>query len=596
MDGKGKAAPGSTAANVVSGSRERPAARLRVPHSEAAAAGDRQQPEPQPPTGAVAGSKNPDKAKRPVKKQDSTPAKKRPEGGPAAVPKATNEDQWKWIKILTASRAWLALVVTQIVAALYFVFPLGSSSSAHGLPAAPLAPAPVGRYAEDWSSLDSRPLPAWYDEAKIGLFVHWGLFSVPAFYSEWFWWHWEMNRTAPYREFMARNYPPGFSYADFAPRFKAQFFDADRWAELFKKSGVRYVVLTSKHHEGYTLWPSKVSWNWNAGDVGPRRDLVGELARAIRKKGGMRFGLYYSLYEWFNPLYQRDKAACWATDEYVKAKVSPELRDIVESYRPDVIWSDGDWEAPDSYWKSQQFLAWLYNESPVRESVVVNDRWGKNTSGRHGDVYTCEDHYNPGKLVLHKWENALPLDKGDKKAGGAFWGHRKNLQLSDLLSIEELIEELVSTVSCNGNLLFNIGPASDGTIPLVFEERLTQLGAWLGVNGEAVYGSRPWKHQKDTLAPHVWYTSKAGEASTSVTVYVFLLKWPKGSKLSLGSLRLARDAEITMLGVPNVTLSASLEKHDGTAGGQALVVTLPCLTPDMVPTPWAWVLRVEGAL
>ncbi|KAH9370903.1 hypothetical protein HPB48_019732 [Haemaphysalis longicornis] len=402
-----------------------------------------------------------------------------------------------------------------------------------------------------------------------------------------------MNGTAAYRDFMARNYRASYTYADFAPRFRAQFFDADRWAELFKKSGVRYVVLTSKHHEGYALWPSKVSWNWNAGDVGPRRDLVGELARAVRKKGGMHFGLYYSLYEWFNPLYQRDKAACWATDEYVKAKVLPELRDIVETYRPDVIWSDGDWEAPDTYWKSQEFLAWLYNDSPVRESVVVNDRWGKNTSCRHGDVYACRDHYNPGKLVSHKWENALPLDKGDEKVG-AIWGYRRNVQLSDLLTIEELIEELVSTVSCNGNLLFNIGPTGDGTIPLLFQERLTQLGAWLRVNGEAVYGSRPWKHQKDALAAHVWYTCKPGPKRDMV--YVFFLKWPKENKLSLGSLRLASDAEITMLGVPNVTLSASPKKHEGTAGGQALIVTLPFLTPDMMTTPWAWVLRVEGAL
>lgn len=571
---------------------------MRVHHDVVTAAGDRQQPRPQPLRDAAEVSKSPHNAKQPPRNQDATLAKTRPEVGTTALlalPNAANADQWQWIKIVTASRVWLGLVVTQTVAALYFVLTLRTSARAHGLPAAPLAPAPIGRYEADWSSLDLRPLPAWYDEAKVGLFVHWGLYSVPAFYSEWFWWHWQMNGTAAYLDFVARNYPPGFSYADFAPRFKAQFFDADRWAELFKKSGVRYVVLTSKHHEGYTLWPSKVSWNWNAADVGPRRDLVGELACAVRKKGGMRFGLYYSLYEWFNPLYQRDKAACWSTDDYVKAKVSPELRDIVETYRPDVIWSDGDWEAPDTYWKSQQFLAWLYNESPVRESVVVNDRWGKNTSCLHGDVYSCSDHYNPGKLVAHKWENALPLDKGDKKVG-AIWGHRKNVHLNDLLSIEELIEELVSTVSCNGNLLFNIGPASDGTIPVVFEERLTQLGAWLSVNGEAVYGSRPWKHQNDTLAPHVWYTSKAGEASTSVTVYAFLLKWPKGNKLSLGSLRLAGDAEITMLGVPNVTLSASLQKHDGAKGGQALVVTLPCLTPDVVPTPWAWVLRVEGAL
>lgn len=447
-----------------------------------------------------------------------------------------------------------------------------------------LAAPSTGRYAPNWHSLDTRPTPAWYDEAKIGIFLHWGVFSVPSFGSEWFWWDWQGAKVPAFREFMERNYRPGFTYQDFAPQFKAEFFDPDRWAEIFKKAGARYVVLTSKHHEGFTLWPSAVSWNWNAGDVGPRRDLVGDLARAVRKKGGVRFGLYHSLYEWFNPLYLADKEAGFERNDFVARKTMPELVEIVTTYRPEIIWSDGDWEASDTYWNSTQFLAWLYNDSPVRDTVLVNDRWGKGTPCKHGDFYNCKDHYNPGTLVEHKWENAMTVDKDS-------WGYRRNARLADYHTIEELLAELASTVSCNGNFLLNVGPTSDGVILPAFEERLTQMGTWLEVNGEAIYGSRPWRSQNDTVTPGVWYTSK------SDTVYAIVLKWPKNNKLALGSLSLRKGASVTMLGLDGYDLTPySAVTPENWISVGLTVITFPPLTPDLLPTPWAWVLKIQGAL
>lgn len=447
-----------------------------------------------------------------------------------------------------------------------------------------LAAPSTGRYAPNWHSLDTRPTPAWYDEAKIGIFLHWGVFSVPSFGSEWFWWDWQGAKVPAFREFMERNYRPGFTYQDFAPQFKAEFFDPDRWAEIFKKAGARYVVLTSKHHEGFTLWPSAVSWNWNAGDVGPRRDLVGDLARAVRKKGGVRFGLYHSLYEWFNPLYLADKEAGFERNDFVARKTMPELVEIVTTYRPEIIWSDGDWEASDTYWNSTQFLAWLYNDSPVRDTVLVNDRWGKGTPCKHGDFYNCKDHYNPGTLVEHKWENAMTVDKDS-------WGYRRNARLADYHTIEELLAELASTVSCNGNFLLNVGPTSDGVILPAFEERLTQMGTWLEVNGEAIYGSRPWRSQNDTVTPGVWYTSK------NDTVYAIVLKWPKNNKLALGSLSLRKGASVTMLGLDGYDLTPySAVTPENWINVGLTVITFPPLTPDLLPTPWAWVLKIQGAL
>merc|ERR1719334_3023118 len=144
------------------------------------------------------------------------------------------------------------------------------------------------QYTPDWTSLDSRPLPKWYDEAKFGIFLHWGVFSVPSFHSEWFWKYWKGGSKGEV-EFMKKNYPPDFTYADFAAQFHAELFNPDQWADIFKAAGAKYVVLTSKHHEGFTNWPSKHSFNWNSMDVGPRRDLVGDLAKSIRNRTDIHF-------------------------------------------------------------------------------------------------------------------------------------------------------------------------------------------------------------------------------------------------------------------------------------------------------------------
>ena len=132
------------------------------------------------------------------------------------------------------------------------------------------------KYNTSWDSLDSRPLPTWFDDSKIGIFIHWGVFSVPSYGSEWFWWYWKGTKEQHVVDFMKRNYIPDFTYADFAKQFTAEFYNPDQWAEIFKASGAKYVVLTSKHHEGYTMWPSKYSFNWNAMDVGAHRDLLGK--------------------------------------------------------------------------------------------------------------------------------------------------------------------------------------------------------------------------------------------------------------------------------------------------------------------------------
>ena len=137
---------------------------------------------------------------------------------------------------------------------------------------------------------------------------------------------------------MDKHYPPDFKYGEFAKDFKAEFYNPDQWADIFQDSGAKYIVFTTKHHEGYCMWPSKTSWNWNSMDVGPHRDIVGELANSIRKNTNITFGLYHSLYEWFNPMYLDDKASNWTKQDFVKSKTMPELYELVNRYKPELIW------------------------------------------------------------------------------------------------------------------------------------------------------------------------------------------------------------------------------------------------------------------
>src|SRR5215469_267184 len=245
-----------------------------------------------------------------------------------------------------------------------------------------------------WDSIDHRPTPAWFNEAKFGIFIHWGVYSVPAYapvlpgklaYAEWYWNAMTHGRDDPKADaiqkgtwdFHRKTFGADFPYQSLAPLFKAELFDPEHWAEVFSHSGAKYVVLTSKHHDGFALWPSgeaSATWGrpWNAVVTGPKRDLLGDLTDAVRRKG-LRMGFYYSLYEWYNPLWLSDK------QRYIAQHMIPQFKDVVTRYKPDIIFADGEWDLTSSEWHTPEMLAWLFNESPVKDTVVINDRWGKDT-------------------------------------------------------------------------------------------------------------------------------------------------------------------------------------------------------------------------
>lgn len=431
-------------------------------------------------------------------------------------------------------------------------------------------------YPPNWEALDKRPLPVWYDSAKIGIFVVWGVYSVPSVYNEWFWYRWKGQKEPKFVEFMHKNYKPGFTYPDFASMLTAEFLDTDEWTKLFKSSGAEYVVFTTKHHEGFTMWPSNYSFNWNSMSVGPKRDIVGELVTSLRKQD-LRVGLYHSLFEWFNPLFLQDKGNNFKTHKFVATKTMPELYELVNNYKPDLIWSDGC-PGTSSYWNATEFLAWLYNYSPVKDEVVTNDRWGTDTMCKHGGFLTCTDRFNPGKLQKRKWENAMTIDK-------LSWGFRRNAKLEEFLTIEELIASIVETISCGGNILINVAPSYDGTIQPLFQERLTQMGSWLHVNFEAIYGSFPWKYQNDTFTPRVWYTEQ--QIKTTKAVYAITLDWPDKYLYLQSPIPVQDQTFVYLLGT-----EGQLQWTSSPQGG--INITIPYIPYNKMPCQWAWVFRLLG--
>jgi alpha-L-fucosidase len=422
-------------------------------------------------------------------------------------------------------------------------------------------------------------------------------------YAEWYWNALTNGKSNPKASaiqtgtwaYHQKQYGADFPYQDFAPQFRAELFDPDHWADVFARSGAKYVALTSKHHEGFALWPSKeasATWGhpWNAVETGPKRDLLGDLSDAVRRKG-LRMGIYYSLYEWYNPLWLTDKP------RYVKEHMFPQFKDVVTRYKPSIIFSDGEWEMPSSDWHSPELLAWLFNESPVKDEVVIDDRWGKDTRHKHGGYWTTE--YTPGMSGMdHPWEESRGM--------GFSYGYNRAERLEDYHSGRELVVMLSDLVSRGGNLLLDIGPAADGTIPVIMEERLTQIGDWLKINGDAIYGTKPWKATRQWSAGEVSKINYNTEYEAAYDVnklvddsapgkahieafftmkgdnlYAILPHWP-GRRFVL--------KDVT--GVKSVALLGSPEALKFKTSNAAISIELPELPEALLAQP-AWVLKVS---
>ncbi|MBV8809986.1 MAG: alpha-L-fucosidase [Acidobacteriaceae bacterium] len=473
------------------------------------------------------------------------------------------------------------------------------------------------RYQSTWESIDSRPIPTWYTDAKFGIFIHWGVYSVPAFaavnvkdenpYAEWYWHSLTdgMDAKGPTGngaatwEFHKRVYGADFPYFNFGPLFRAEMFDPDRWTDLFVRSGARYVALTSKHHEGFTLWRSvnaNRSWGraWNAVDIGPKRDLVLELTESGRNKG-LHMGIYYSLYEWYNPLWLSDKP------RYVTEHMFPQFKDVVTHIQPTIIFSDGEWELTSAEWHAPELLAWLFNESPVADTVVIDDRWGKETRHKHGGYYTTE--YTSGmQRSAHPWEESRGM--------GYSYGYNRMERLADYHTDRQLLLMLIDIVSRGGNLLLDIGPRADGIIPVVMEERLVQIGDWLRPHGDAIYGTKAWTRsaqwsagtmphleQKDFRAeyditkmvdtpPPGYARIEAFFTAKNNTVYAIVPRWPTG-ELTLHDIVAPPDQA-------RISLLHPRQELKWQSRGRDLIILIPDSLRATLPVQQAYVIEMAG--
>ncbi|MFF0725927.1 alpha-L-fucosidase [Streptomyces sp. NPDC004134] len=422
------------------------------------------------------------------------------------------------------------------------------------VPAVTAAPAPVGGAAaeDDYEptpeSLKQHPTPGWFDDAKLGFFIHWGPYSVPAYapnkhgapsYAE----HYVrlLNEKGSdthnrHKEVYGQDYP----YDRFIEDWKPDKFDPEEWLKLFEDGGGKYFNLVTKHHDGVALWDTKTTGRSTAA-LGPKRDLVRELMDAA-EDSPLKKGLYYSMIEWFHPVggqIRKGMANPYTGEEipytgykpvgdYVKDHQYPQMRELMNDFDPDIVWCDSN--GPNM---ANEFMAEYYNRAknrPDPKEVAVNDRCGNWIGDFDTPEYTVEPDINP-----EKWEATRGL-------GGSF-GYNAEETPEDLLSSDELVDSFVDIVSKNGNLLLNLGPKADGSIPEMQAERVRDLGAWLDVNGEAVYGTTYWNHAEDdgSNVP-VRYTMKDG------ALYATALAWP-GERLTLsGDLPLERNSSVRLLG------------------------------------------------
>lgn len=448
------------------------------------------------------------------------------------------------------------------------------------------------KYNASWESLDSRPIPGWFEDAKFGIFIHWGVYSVPAWrkvesaryasYAEWYYARVMDNKENGGYNFHRNNYGEDFEYRDFAPLFKAELFNPDQWAVLFKNSGARYVVLTSKHHDGYCLWPTenKHKVNWNSGDIGPKRDLLGEISASIRDQG-LRMGFYYSIPDWESIPRKIDKSEYYIRKEFIDKYglnpeqyrtevMTPQLYELVEAYQPSIIFSDaGEWLYDDEFWKTKEFLAWLYNESPCREEVVVNDRWCKGMVGNHGDYYSSEYKDADDGSFSKPWEESRGI--------GGSYGYNRAENAGDYSTSKDLIIELIDIVSRGGNLLLNVGPTADGRIPVVMQERLLDIGHWLDVNGEAIYETRKWADDPNEKGQGMYFTSR------ETSLFCIFTEWKDKLEIFLSDEE--KIKEIRLLGYHG-SIKWIVE------GNRKLIVEIPKLTINEIPCQHAWTLEI----
>jgi alpha-L-fucosidase len=406
----------------------------------------------------------------------------------------------------------------------------------------------------------------WFKEARFGMFIHWGVYAVPAGV-------WQGRDIPGIGEWILKNGKiPISDYRNFANDFTAARYDPQAWADLAKEAGMKYVVITSKHHDGFALYDSAVS-DWDAVNAsGARRDLMEPLAKAVRGNG-LKFGLYYSqAQDWTHPggaiMGTKTSQPGWDPAQtgdfatYIKTIAVPQTREILTRFKPDILW----WDTPVNM--TPELAKQLNDLLPLVPGIITNNRLG---GGYEGDTKTPEQHIPPRGYPDQMFEVCMTMNDT--------WGFKKNDH--KWKSVTEILQSLSDIASKGGNFLLNVGPTADGTIPAESVERLKSVGQWMKANGEAIYGTEASPFTRRLSWGRI--TRKATGGKT--TLYLHIWDWPEDGKLLLPTLK-----ETPVSG----RILTNGQKIQSSATPDGLIISLPGKATD--PVVSVAVLEFDGPL
>ena len=466
----------------------------------------------------------------------------------------------------------------------------------------------AGPFEATWESLQSYSVPVWYEDGKFGIFIHWGPYAVPAFENEWYPRNMYLKGSNAYKHHVDTYGPQTtFGYKDFVPRFRARQFDPDAWTSLFREAGAKYVVPVAEHHDGFAMYDCSFT-RWNAIAMGPQRDVLGELAAAVRRQGLVFGASYHRAEHWWFFNGGRDLASDVADtrydDFYGPAQREPatnqpdkeflddwlaRLVELVERYEPQLVYFDWWIEQPVFQPYLSRFAAYYYNRETQRNrGVVINYK--------HGEL-DGQSAFADGSAVydIERGQMSTTSSRVWQSDSSIIRNSWCDVAAPDYKPVNELIGDLVDVVSKNGVLLLNIGPRADGSIPDEAAERLRAIGRWLDVNGEAIYASRPWRvfgegpTETAAVAHGVFgdvnrreFTEKDIRFTTREdTLYATFLAWPRSRTVVITSLREnegQHDVPITRVELVGSSAPLTWERD-----AEALRVTLPAGAPRQRP-------------